>query len=118
VNTGVVDPLAKLADVAQEHGCCSSGRGLWCRRCPLPELRRCTRDRAGRFGRARSHKWLYVPYEAGATLVRDPATLRAMFAHRAEYLALEQDSYLEGPVWISDLGPQLTREFGRSRCGR
>src|SRR5947208_14023625 len=34
-----------------------------------------------------------------------------MFAHRAEYLALEQDSYLEGPVWISDLGPQLTREF-------
>src|SRR2546426_3203115 len=57
------------------------------------------------------HKWLYVPYEAGATLVRDPATLRAMFAHRAEYLALEQDSYLEGPVWISDLGPQLTREF-------
>src|SRR5439155_23574896 len=30
---------------------------------------------------------------------------------RAEYLALEQDSYLEGPVWISDLGPQLTREF-------
>src|SRR5207245_10915315 len=58
-----------------------------------------------------SHKWLYVPYEAGATLVRDPATWRAMFAHRAEYLALEEDSYLEGSVWISDLGPQLTREF-------
>ena len=34
-----------------------------------------------------------------------------MFAHRAEYLVLEEDSYLEGPVWISDLGPQLTREF-------
>jgi glutamate/tyrosine decarboxylase-like PLP-dependent enzyme len=57
------------------------------------------------------HKWLYVPYEAGATLVRDPATLRAMFAMRPEYLALEEDSYLEGPVWPSDLGPQLTREF-------
>ncbi|MGH2607762.1 MAG: pyridoxal phosphate-dependent decarboxylase family protein, partial [Tepidiformaceae bacterium] len=57
------------------------------------------------------HKWLYVPYEAGATLVRDPAALRAMFALRPEYLTLERDSYLEGAVWLSDMGPQLTREF-------
>jgi len=57
------------------------------------------------------HKWLYVPYEAGATLVRDPATLRAMFALRPDYLAVEEDAYLAGRVWISDLGPQLSRAF-------
>jgi aromatic-L-amino-acid decarboxylase len=113
VNTGVVDPMAEMADVAQEHGCWFHVDGAYgAVAAALPEL--ATRYRG--IERADSvaldpHKWLYVPYEAGATLVRDPATLRAMFAHRAEYLTLEEDSYLEGPVWISDLGPQLTREF-------
>ena len=113
VNTGVVDAIAEVADAAQEHGCWFHVDGAYgAVGAALPEL-------AGRYrgmDRADSvamdpHKWLYVPYEAGATLVRDPASLRVMFAHRAEYLALEEESYLEGPVWISDLGPQLTREF-------
>ncbi len=113
VNTGVVDPLAELADVAREHGCWFHVDGAYgAVGAALPELAPQYRgiERADSVA-LDPHKWLYVPYEAGATLVRDPATLRAMFAHRAEYLALEQDSYLEGSVWISDLGPQLTREF-------
>ena len=113
VNTGVVDPLAAIADVAHEHGCWFHVDGAYgAVGVALPELTALYRgmERADSVAMD-PHKWLYVPYEAGATLVRDPATLRAMFAHRAEYLALEEDSYLEGPVWISDLGPQLTREF-------
>src|SRR5437870_9580515 len=113
VNTGVVDPLAAIADVAAEHGCWFHVDGAYgAVAAALPELATLYRgiERADSIA-LDPHKWLYVPYEAGATLVRDPATLRAMFAHRAEYLVLEEDSYLEGPVWISDLGPQLTREF-------
>jgi len=113
VNTGVVDPLNAAADVAREYGCWFHVDGAYgAVGAALPELAGLYRgiERADSVA-LDPHKWLYVPYEAGATLVRDPATLRAMFAHRAEYLALEQDSYLEGPVWISDLGPQLTREF-------
>ena len=113
VNTGVVDPLAAIGDVAREHGCWFHVDGAYgAVGAALPELAALYRgmERADSVAMD-PHKWLYVPYEAGATLVRDPATLRAMFAHRAEYLALEEDSYLEGPVWISDLGPQLTREF-------
>ncbi len=113
VNTGVVDPLAALADVAAANGCWFHVDGAYgAIGAALPEL-------AGRYRgleRADSvamdpHKWLYVPYEAGATLVRDPTTLRAAFALRPEYLALEEESYLEGAVWLSDMGPQLTREF-------
>lgn len=113
VNTGVVDPIAAIADVAREHGCWFHVDGAYgAVGAALPELA----PRYRGIERADSvaldpHKWLYVPYEAGATLVRDPATLRAMFAVRPEYLALEEASYLEGPVWISDLGPQLSREF-------
>ncbi len=113
VNTGVVDPIDAIGDVAREHGCWFHVDGAYgAVGAALPELGARYRgiDRADSVAMD-PHKWLYVPYEAGATLVRDPATLRAMFAHRAEYLALEEQSYLEGPVWISDLGPQLTREF-------
>ena len=113
VNTGVVDPLSAVADVAEDHGCWFHVDGAYgAVGAALPELAPLYRgmERADSVAMD-PHKWLYVPYEAGATLVRDPATLRAMFAHRAEYLALEEDSYLEGSVWLSDLGPQLTREF-------
>lgn len=113
VNTGVVDPIAAAAEVARTHGCWFHVDGAYgAVGAALPELA----PRYRGIERADSvaldpHKWLYVPYEAGATLVRDPATLRAMFAQRPEYLALEEDWYLESPVWPSDLGPQLTREF-------
>ena len=113
VNTGVVDPIGAVADAAREYGCWFHVDGAYgAVGAALPELAARYRgiDRADSVAMD-PHKWLYVPYEAGATLVRDPATLRAMFAHRAEYLALEEESYLEGPVWLSDMGPQLTREF-------
>ncbi|MGH7700465.1 MAG: pyridoxal phosphate-dependent decarboxylase family protein [Gemmatimonadales bacterium] len=113
VNTGVVDPLARIADVARAQGLWLHVDGAYgAVGAALPELA----PRYRRLERADSvavdpHKWLYVPYECGATLVRDPAALRAMFAVRPDYLALTEDGYLEGPVWLSDLGPQLSREF-------
>jgi len=113
VNTGVVDPIAAIADVAEANGCWLHVDGAYgAVGAALPELA----PRYRGIERADSvamdpHKWLYVPYEAGATLVRDPATLRAMFALRPDYLAVEEDAYLAGPVWISDLGPQLSRAF-------
>ena len=113
VNTGVVDPIADIADAAREYDCWFHVDGAYgAVGAALPELAPRYRgmDRADSVAMD-PHKWLYAPYEAGATLVRDTATLRAMFAHRAEYLALEEQWYLEGPVWLSDMGPQLTREF-------
>lgn len=113
VNTGVVDPLDRLADVAAAHGSWFHVDGAYgAFGAALPELAHRYRG----IGRADSvamdpHKWLYVPYEAGAVLVRDPATLHAAFAVSPEYLALEDGSYLGGGVWLSDMGPQLTREF-------
>jgi aromatic-L-amino-acid/L-tryptophan decarboxylase len=113
VNTGVVDPLARIADVAQANRLWFHVDGAYGALAgALPELAPLYRgiERADSVA-VDPHKWLYVPYECGATLVREPAALKAMFALRPDYLALEEDSYLEGPVWPSDLGPQLTREF-------
>jgi glutamate/tyrosine decarboxylase-like PLP-dependent enzyme len=113
VNTGVVDPLARIADVAQRHGVWFHVDGAYgAFAAALPEVAPLFRgiERADSVA-ADPHKWLYVPYEAGATLVRDPAALRAAFAVRPDYLALDPDSYLETPVWLSDMGPQLSRGF-------
>ncbi len=113
VNTGVVDPIEAIGDVARANRCWFHVDGAYgAVGAALPELAARYRgiERADSVAMD-PHKWLYVPYEAGAVLVRDPATLRAMFAVRPEYLALEEDSYLAGGVWLSDLGPQLTREF-------
>lgn len=113
VNTGVVDPLGRLADVARAAGLWFHVDGAYgAPAAALPELAALYRgiERADSVA-VDPHKWLFVPYECGATLVRDPAALKAMFALRPDYLALEEESYLEGQVWLSDMGPQLTRGF-------
>src|SRR5581483_1623409 len=53
------------------------------------------------------HKWLYVPFECGCLLVREPARLRAAFQITAAYLRdLESDGE---EVNFADYGTQLTR---------
>src|SRR5262245_42464300 len=57
------------------------------------------------------HKWLYVPYEAGATLVREPGRLAATFRKFPEYLAADPESSFPGPAWFSERGVELSRGF-------
>mgnify|MGYP003693634445 CR=1 FL=1 len=57
------------------------------------------------------HKWMYVPYEAGCVLVRDPDHHRAAFTSPAEYLAHTDRGIASTDVWLSDYGPQLSRGF-------
>ncbi|HEX5829396.1 MAG TPA: pyridoxal-dependent decarboxylase, partial [Gemmatimonadaceae bacterium] len=54
-----------------------------------------------------AHKWLFVPFECGGLLVRDPAVLRAAFHVSPEYL-----HDVSGPdvdVNFAEYGGQLTR---------
>ena len=53
------------------------------------------------------HKWLYVPFECGCVLARDPATLKAAFHIFPEYLRDVQPGHEE--VNFADYGEQLTR---------
>jgi glutamate/tyrosine decarboxylase-like PLP-dependent enzyme len=53
------------------------------------------------------HKWLFVPFECGCLLVRDPGTLTAAFRIMPEYLKDVQAG--EEEVNFADRGEQLTR---------
>ena len=113
VNTGAVDDLEALADIAREvdawfhvDGAYGGFAGA------LPELAERYRgiERADSVA-ADAHKWLYVPVEAAAVIVRDLATLEAAFSTQADYLRLEESSYLRGRAWLADRGIQLSRSF-------
>jgi aromatic-L-amino-acid decarboxylase len=106
-NTGAVDPLDALADLAAAEGPWLHVDGAYGAPAALTE-----RGRALMPGLARAdslavdpHKWLFAPIEVGALLVRKPGALSAAFANDPEYL---RDTVGEMPSF-RDRGPQLTR---------
>lgn len=113
VNTGAVDPLADIADLAREFslwfhvdGAYGAPGSLDARKRPLF---------AG-IERADSvsldpHKWLYVPLDAGCLLFRDEVAARAAFmAGEADYIKVhEEDAGEAFAFW--DYGMELSRRF-------
>lgn len=112
INVGAIDPLDQIADVCAEYGlwfhadgACGAVGAM------LPELR----PRYAGLERADSvtldpHKWLYVPYECGCVLFRDPEKQRRAFTMQASYLqGILPDGYRGHDFY--ELGPQMSRGF-------
>jgi glutamate/tyrosine decarboxylase-like PLP-dependent enzyme len=113
VNTGAIDPLEEIADLCEREGLWFHVDGAYgAMATTSPKLRPLFKG----LERARSvatdpHKWLYVPYEAGAALVREPGRLGEAFRRPAEYLVQDSESPVIGPVQFNDRGPELSRSF-------
>jgi glutamate/tyrosine decarboxylase-like PLP-dependent enzyme len=113
VNTGAVDPLEAIADLCEREGLWFHADGAYGGMALVSEA---MRPLFRGIERARSvaadpHKWLYVPYEAGAAIVREPGRLSAAFRRPAEYLVQDAESPLLGPPGFNDRGPELSRSF-------
>jgi aromatic-L-amino-acid decarboxylase len=110
-NTGAVDDLHVLADLA-------SREGLWMHVDAAYGgfflLTAEGRERMGGIERADSivldpHKGLFLPYGTGALLVRDAETLRRAHALSADYMpSMQEDPDL---VDFNQLSPELSRAF-------
>ena len=113
VNTGAIDDLQALADIAAREGMWFHVDGAFGALAHLvPEQRGALRG----MERADSlafdlHKWMYVQYEAGCILVRDPDRHRASFEMATSYLSRVDGGFTQGPPLWSDYGPQLSRGF-------
>ena len=113
VNTGAIDDLARLADIAARERLWYHVDGAFGSLAVLdPELA----PRLAGMERADSlafdlHKWLYVPYEAGCTLVRRAAAHRDTFSLTPGYLAHAERGAAGGELWFSEYGIQLSRGF-------
>jgi aromatic-L-amino-acid decarboxylase len=113
VNTGAIDPLDELADLCAREGLWFHVDGAYgAMACVSPHLKPLFRglDRADSVA-ADPHKWLYVPYEAGAVLVREPGRMAEAFRRPAPYLVHDPDSPVLGPVLFNERGPELSRGF-------
>ncbi|MEX0658708.1 MAG: pyridoxal-dependent decarboxylase [Egibacteraceae bacterium] len=91
VNTGAVDPLDALADVAEEEDLWFHVDGAYGAPAAGTDL---VGHLFGGLARADSvaldpHKWLFVPFDAGCVLVRDPEHLRDAFSLVPDYLRQE-----------------------------
>jgi len=107
VNAGGFDPIADMADLAEEHGAwlhVDGAFGLFAAVSPA------TRELVAGVERAHSvavdgHKWLNVPYDCGAAFVHDPELHHGAFTTTAAYLGREE---LDRPVF-GNLGPEMSR---------
>jgi aromatic-L-amino-acid/L-tryptophan decarboxylase len=113
VNTGAIDPLDELADLCAAEGLWFHSDGAYGAMAAISKhLKPLFRglERADSVA-ADPHKWLYVPYEAGATLVREPGRMAAAFERKAPYLVHDPESPVRGPASFNERGPELSRGF-------
>ncbi|KAE8143103.1 L-2,4-diaminobutyrate decarboxylase [Aspergillus pseudotamarii] len=108
-NTGSIDPLHALADLARDEGIWLHVDGAYGASIALSDTHR---DLIDGIGRADSvswdgHKWLFQTYGCGIVLTRDVRSLRRSFAVDAEYISstlAPRDN-----TNFYNLGPELSR---------
>jgi glutamate/tyrosine decarboxylase-like PLP-dependent enzyme len=94
VNTGAVDPLRAIAEVARRHGLWMHVDGAYGALAALAVPEAFAGMELGDSISLDAHKWLYQPLDCGCLLYRDAAAARAAFSHTGDYTR----SLLEDPV--------------------
>lgn len=109
VNTGAIDPLETLAGIAQSHGMWYHIDGAYGALAAGTVL---VKDHYQGIDQADSvaldfHKWLYQPFEAGCTLVRNYQQFNKAYFKSASYLATDQED--DGRLDFNEHQFQLSR---------
>src|SRR5207248_11676811 len=114
VNTGAVDPLAEIADVAEKFDLWFHVDGAYGAAAALDVSKR---SLFAGLARADSltldpHKWLYTPVDCGCLLLRQPERARAAWTEieGADYIKIFEQSDDEAFAFF-DYGVELSRRF-------
>jgi glutamate/tyrosine decarboxylase-like PLP-dependent enzyme len=112
VNTGAIDDLQALADLAAEEelwfhvdGCIGALIAI----APANAYRVAGIERADSVA-LDPHKWLHAPFEAGCALIRDAKAHRGTFAVTPEYLQ-KTTRGIASANWLHEYGLQTSRGF-------
>ena len=112
VNTGAVDPLAEIREVANRFQLWMHVDGSYG---AFAVLAKSASKLFAGIEQVDSialdpHKWLYLPVDVGCVIYRSPEIARAAFAHDAEYTRIIGEKADEAfAFW--DYGPELSRRF-------
>ena len=110
VNTGAVDPLPEIAEIAARHGAWLHVDGAYGALAAIAAP-----DKFHGLALADSisldpHKWLYQPLDCGCLLYRDPLAARRAFAHSGEYVRALSEDPVEGYAFFEE-SIELSRRF-------
>jgi glutamate/tyrosine decarboxylase-like PLP-dependent enzyme len=113
VNTGAIDDLEGLANICQREELWFHVDGAFGAFAQLsPKLRPLVAGMEKADSLAFDlHKWMYIPYEAGCTLIRHAEHHQHAFATSGAYLAHAERGLSGGSTWFSHYGIQLSRGF-------
>jgi aromatic-L-amino-acid/L-tryptophan decarboxylase len=108
-NTGAVDPMHELADFAKQEQVWLHTDSAYAGFSILTARGKALLDGLGRSDSITldPHKWLYVPFECGCLMARDPRKLQEAFSVHPEYL--QDVRARESEVNFADYGEQLSR---------
>jgi len=112
INTGAIDPLEEIADICDEYGLwfhADGANGAF--GAMLPEKQPLYKGMEKTDSITLDpHKWLFVPYECGCVLIRQPERLRRAFSLTAPYLRGTLPTEYTGLDYL-EFGPQMSRGF-------
>ncbi len=113
VNTGAIDDLAGLGEIARSEKLWFHVDGAFG---AVPKLLPEFKEQLKGLESADSlsfdfHKWFYVNYDVAAVLIRDAAAHRDAFSSPVSYLAAHERGLAGGPEPLSNYGMELSRGF-------
>jgi glutamate/tyrosine decarboxylase-like PLP-dependent enzyme len=105
VNSGAIDPVGDICDVAHQHGAwvhVDGAFGLWAAASPALRPLVAGVEKADSWA-TDAHKWLNVPYDCGIVFMTRPEAHRAaMLNERAGYLPAERAGERDAIEWVPD----------------
>ncbi len=110
VNTGAIDPLDEIADVARDNDLYFHVDGAYGALAAIAEPKKFAGlERADSLS-LDAHKWLYQPVDCGCLLYRDPAVAQRAFSHTGDYAKSLTEDPVEGFAFFEE-SMELSRRF-------
>jgi len=113
VNTGAVDDLKALAEIAKEFNMwfhVDGAFGVWCKLSPQSKSLVDGIEQADSIA-FDFHKWMYINYDVGCVLIKNRKDHFKAFNFKGDYTTHLKRGTGSGEIWFSDYGPQLSRGF-------
>jgi aromatic-L-amino-acid/L-tryptophan decarboxylase len=110
VNTGAIDPLAEIAEIAHRHNLWLHVDGAYG---ALAALAVSERFRGLELADSISldpHKWLYQPLDCGCLLYKDAGVARKTFTYTGDYARVHSEDPIEGFAFFEE-SIELSRRF-------
>jgi aromatic-L-amino-acid decarboxylase len=110
VNTGAIDPIPEIVEIARRHGLWVHVDGAYGALAAIAAPKKFTGIELADSLSLDPHKWLYQPLDCGCLLYRDVHAAHAAFAHTGDYARALSNDPVEGFAFFEQ-SLELSRRF-------